>query len=280
MNDDDRAFERAIRELMEDGSDRTPADTIEAVLLAVRTTPQERDLRIPWRTALMPNPMRLVAALAVIAIAGLAAFNLSRPAPGGVGGSSSPSPTVTRSAPASTPSPQPSPTPLTATWTTTYTSNRYGFSIGHAADWSVSPAHHNWTSSTDSNPGTGGTEEFGSPDGHVRVSAWSVAVQPGTSADAWIQAYCPKNTTPCSGIPARAVAVSMDGHAGVLVPFTNDVQAFILVANRMYVVAEWRPDLDQTVLQYGSGTQLVEDFLSTMHLLPGGPAPSVSPRPS
>jgi hypothetical protein len=72
----------------------------------------------------------------------------------------------------------------------------------------------------------------------------------------------------------------MDGHAGSLVPFTGDVEAFILVNNRMFVVGEWRPDNDQTDLKYASGTLLVEDFLSTMHLLPGGPAPSTSPRPS
>jgi hypothetical protein len=83
------------------------------------------------------------------------------------------------------------------------------------------------------------------------------------------------------GIQARAVAVSMDGHAGLLVPFTDDVQAFILVDNRMYVVAEWRPNSDGTVATYGGGQRLVEDYLSTMRLLPGGPAPSASiPRPS
>ena len=250
MNDDDRAFERAIRGLLEDGSDRTSAETIDAVLLAVRTTPQERDLRIPWRTSPMSNPMRLVAAIAIAVVAGVAAINLFRPT-GGVGGLPSPSPTVTPSAPAPTPSPQPSPTPLTATWTT-YTSTRYGFSIGHPADWTVDPSKHVWTLAKDT-PSfqSSGIESFNSPDGHVRASAWSVAVKPGTSADAWLQTYCPKNTYACSEIQAGAVAVSMDGHAGLLVRFTDDTQAFILVNNRMYVVADWRPDSDQTVSIYG-----------------------------
>jgi hypothetical protein len=105
MNDD-HDFEHATREFLDDGSDRTPAATIDAVLLAVRTTPQERDLRIPWRTAPMSNPVRLVAAIAVIVVAGVAAFNLFGPSPdvGGVGAggepSASPSP-----APTSTPTP-------------------------------------------------------------------------------------------------------------------------------------------------------------------------------
>src|SRR6476660_3954493 len=125
MNDD-HDFERATRALLEDGSDRTPLATIDAVLLAVRTTPQERDLRIPWRTAPMPIPMRLVAAIAVIVVAGAAAFSLFKPS-SGAGALSTPSPTVTPSAPAPSPSPQPTPFLIgSATWTS-YTSTRYAF---------------------------------------------------------------------------------------------------------------------------------------------------------
>ncbi len=124
------------------------------------------------------------------------------------------------------------------------------------------------------------TEGFIAPGQAILASAWSVAVAPGTSAAAWIQTYCPKATSPCTGIPARTVAVTMDGHAGSLVTFTDDVEAFFLVNNRMYIVAEWLTPTDPAVLSYGGGTKLVDDYVSTMHLLPGGPAPSISPRPS
>jgi hypothetical protein len=67
MNDD-HAFESASQEWLRDGSDRTPAAAIDAVLLAVRTTPQERDLRIPWRTAPMSNRMRLLVAFAAVLV--------------------------------------------------------------------------------------------------------------------------------------------------------------------------------------------------------------------
>jgi hypothetical protein len=278
MNDD-QSFERATREFMEEGSDRTSAATIDAVLLAVRTTPQERGLRIPWRTVPMSNPMRLVAAIAVIVIVGVAAANLFGGSPGIGGVGSSPSPALT-------PSPA-APTPSTAT-STTYLSNRYGFSIGHPADWTERPAVSTWVAPV-GNAGAGGaadpmgtsTEGFIGPGSTILVSAWSVAVAPGTSAQAWIQTYCLKVTPPCTGIPARTDAVSMDGHAGSLVRFTEDVEAFVLVNNRMYIVAEWQADNDLADLAgYASGTLLVGDFLSTMHLLPGGPAPSASPRPS
>jgi len=93
MNDD-TAFERATRELMELGSDRTPDTTIDAVLLAVRTTPQERDLRIPWRNAPMSNLTRLVAAIAIIVVVGVAALIAINRGPN-VGGLAAPTPTAT-----------------------------------------------------------------------------------------------------------------------------------------------------------------------------------------
>jgi len=291
MNDD-QAFERATREFMEVGSDRTSAATVDAVLLAVRTTPQERDLRIPWRTAPMSNPMRFAAAIAVVIVIGVALliglnFGTGSSNVGGPGGAG-PTPAPTPSVLPPSPSPQPSVATGTATWTT-YTSNRYGFTIGHPANWTERPATSTWAlPAGNGSAGAGGpddpmgtsTEGFIAPGQAILASAWSVAVAPGTSAATWIQTYCPKATSPCTGIPAQTVAVSMDGHAGSLVRFSDDVEAFVLVNNRMYIVGEWLADKDPTVAGYGGGTKLVEDYLSTMHLLPAGSAPSASPRPS
>jgi hypothetical protein len=64
-------FERAVRDWLEDGSDRTPRPAIDAVLLAVKTTRQERDLRIPRRFTQMPTYVRLVAGIAIVAVVGL-----------------------------------------------------------------------------------------------------------------------------------------------------------------------------------------------------------------
>jgi hypothetical protein len=74
----DQPFERAVRDWLEDGSDRTPRPAIDAVLLAVKTTRQERDLGIPRRFTQMPTYMRLAAAIAIVAVVGvgvLAYFN-------------------------------------------------------------------------------------------------------------------------------------------------------------------------------------------------------------
>ena len=288
MNDD-QAFERATREFMEVGSDRTSAATVDAVLLAVRTTPQERDLRIPWRTTPMSNLMRLVtlAVLALLVIA-VVAFSL-RPTSGAVGGGgspspSSPSPTASPSALAASPSAQPTPYSIdTATWTT-YTSARYGFSISHPADWFVhTTATRDWTYPADATVDMYSTalETFVNGDSSIAAAAWSVAVKSGTTLDAWIQAYCAlaESSVPsdCTTMPGRTVAASMDGHAGSLVRFTQDTQAFFLVNGRIYVVAIWQAE-DWIP---GGVSRLLEAYLSTMHLLPGGPGPSgASPSPS
>ncbi len=287
MNDD-QAFERATRAFLEEGSDTTPAAAIDAVLLAVRTTPQERDLRIPWRIAPMPKPMRLVAAIAIIVVVGVAAFSLLRPSPGvgGVGGASTPSPAVSPSAPATSPSTRPTPTPYsinTTTWTT-YTSARYGFSIGYPADWSVhTRATRDWTYPADATVNMYSTalETFVDPGSTIAAAAWSVAVKSGTTLDAWIQAYCAlaesSVPTDCTTMPGRTAAATMDGHAGSLVRFTQDTQAFFLVNNRMYVVAIWQAE----AFIPGGVSRLLEAYLSTMHLLPAGPSHSgASPSPS
>ena len=67
----DQLFERAVRDWLEDGSDRTPRPAIDAVLLAVKTTRQERDLRIPRRFKQMPTYMRLAAGIAIVAVVGV-----------------------------------------------------------------------------------------------------------------------------------------------------------------------------------------------------------------
>lgn len=279
MNDD-LAFERATRELMEDGSDRTPPATIDAVLLAVRTTPQERDLRIPWRTVPMSTPMRLVATIAVIVVAGVGAFYLLGPTPG-VGGVSGPPPSMTPSAPAPTTSPSPSLNPLdTAAWTT-YVSDRYGFSIAHPADWAERPSDHVWTLAKDADWLNTASEGFIAPGDAILATAWSVSVKPGTTVEAWLQTYCPKNTTPCTVIQPQSVPVTMDGHAGLLVQFTGDTQAFSLIDNRIYAVAVWEPNSDPRTAPYGGAVRLLEAYLSTVRLLPGGPASTTAtPSPS
>ena len=71
MNDK-RDFDRAIDGWLDDGSDATPPEVINAVLLAAMSTPQERDFRISWRTSPMKRLAFAVAAVAVLAVSGTA----------------------------------------------------------------------------------------------------------------------------------------------------------------------------------------------------------------
>jgi hypothetical protein len=89
----DQQFERAVRDWLEDGSDRTPRSAIDGVLLAVRTTRQERDLRIPWRFTRMTTTMRLAAGIAIVAVIGVGALQLLGPG-SGIGSKPTPSPTT------------------------------------------------------------------------------------------------------------------------------------------------------------------------------------------
>jgi hypothetical protein len=104
---DDREFQRAITDWLETGSDRTPPHAIDAVLLAVRSTRQDRPLPVPWSTPQMPPIARyLIAAAAIVAIS-FVALNVAG-LPRYVAG------------PAATPSlsPTPTPTPVPAALTT------------------------------------------------------------------------------------------------------------------------------------------------------------------
>ncbi len=161
----------------------------------------------------------------------------------------------------------------TSTWTT-YVSDRYGFSIDHPAGWTERPADHTWTLAADTDWLSSATEQFHGPE--LLVSAWSLPVEPGTTAEAWLQAYCPSLHATCTGLEDQTVTVTLDGHPGSLVRYAEDTQAFILVDDRIYVVAAWQPESDASAAPYGGATRLLEGFLSTMHLLPGGPGASSS----
>jgi Tol biopolymer transport system component len=85
MNDD-RSLERAARSWLETGATQAPDRAVEAALLRIETTPQERDLRIPWRLPKMTTPARVAAAavIGVLAVGG-AFFYFGGPGQSSVG---------------------------------------------------------------------------------------------------------------------------------------------------------------------------------------------------
>ncbi len=79
---DDRSLERAARSWLEAGPSQAPDRAVEAALLRIETTPQERDLGVPWRFPTMTTPARVASAavIGVLAIGG-ALFMLGSPGP-------------------------------------------------------------------------------------------------------------------------------------------------------------------------------------------------------
>ena len=102
---DDRSLERAARSWIEVGPTRAPSQAVDAALLRIETTPQERDLRIPWRITVMPIYARVAAAAIVgVLLVGGALYMFS---PGGRSGVGAPVPSpATASPPITTPSPE------------------------------------------------------------------------------------------------------------------------------------------------------------------------------
>jgi hypothetical protein len=278
----DQSFERAVGTWLESGSDRTPPAAIDAVLLAVKTTPQERDLRIPRRFITMPTYMRLAAVIAIVAVVGVGALMYSNREPG-IGGQPTPSPTPVES-PTESPTPSPTVSLLDTSAWVPYASIRYGFSISRPVDWTEDPAQREWSFETDFEPWKHleATDHFSNASGDVGVSAWSTTVPAGTTVEAWMEQYCTaQNAGPCTDIHADAVDVlTGDQHPGRLVfGRESDAMAFILDGQTMYIVAVWRGETDPAVRPYGGARALLEAFVSTM-TLPAEPpqgSPAASP---
>ena len=285
---DEPLFEPRIADWLEDDPNAAPDQALDIVLAAFPSIKQRRAWRVPWRVPGMTTPLRLgltAAAVGALAIGSLLFVNRG---PSGPAGPAGPTPSATP-APAASPIPSASTSLLDPSTWTTYTSSRFGFSIAHPADWSETPATHDWTYPADVDWLTKGAEAFVTHvNGGVRMTAWSVATEPGTTVDAWLQAYCPLNMVDADASPdqcptfiGNASAATMDGHAGLLVAFPTDTQAFFLVDDRLYVVAIWRDEADPSVARYSGTRRLMDTAVSTSRLLPGGPAPAAnSPAPS
>ena len=107
---EDRSLERAARSFIEPGPTRSPEAAVEAALLRIQTTPQERDWHVPRRNRPMTMTARLLAAAIAIALVVVGGAILLRPRGGSTVGNGTPRPTVTI-APSSAPSIAPSPSP-------------------------------------------------------------------------------------------------------------------------------------------------------------------------
>jgi len=110
-----RDFDRLTSSWLAAGPTELNDRVLEAALDEVHLTNQRRRTTVPWRTPTLSTPQRLAAAIAIVAIVGVAGLNLFRG--GEVGGptpASAPSPTT---APTPSPTTSPSATAISASRT-------------------------------------------------------------------------------------------------------------------------------------------------------------------
>jgi hypothetical protein len=102
---EDKRFERGARSWLEEGPVRAPERAIEEALATIESTPQERDLRVPWRMPVMSVPVRLAAVALLVALAAGGTFFVAGALP-------DTSPTVTPVPAVASPSPDAAADPM------------------------------------------------------------------------------------------------------------------------------------------------------------------------
>jgi len=201
---DDRSLERAARSWLEDGPAEAPDRAVEAALLQIQTTTQERDWHVPWRKRPMTQNARLLAGVAAIAILLVAGALLLRPGSNNGVGVSSP---TTTASPSATPMASAAASPPAAlSLSATFTSARHGYSVHYPSSWTVKDATKPWSAIGQNNWGSGINDELSSS--RARFSGASQPLAKGQTADQWMTAYA-------NGVATSSWAtVTIGGQAG------------------------------------------------------------------
>ena len=283
----DRQFERAVSDWLEDGSDRTPGSAIDGVLLAVRTTPQERDLRIPWRIHMPVYARAALIAVALVVMVGAGLAFLNTGAPGGAGGA--PAPTAS---PSASPSPSARPSevaPGISGWTP-FTSKVYGYTLSYPSGWDATSATREWQPSD--GPGHEETADtFVRPDNDIGISMGlapagaGADIQSVAGLKAWAKGYCTDvRLQGCDTFTDRTEPLCLNAggdpcRAAILVRSTgttpDDAAEYAFFPNwpsvmltgapdKVTVVGVGRGDAYAGAAQYGGAVQLLKSVLSTM----------------
>ena len=291
----DRTFERAVTDWLEDGSDGTPKHALDAVLLAVKTTPQERDLRIPWR---LPMPaftrstaFAAVVLVAVVGVGGL--IYLDRSAPSGVGAAPPPAPTQAPSAsPGDSPSASPAAVAPDSTGWTPFTSTVYDYTLSYPQGWSATPAERTHQAGDTPERASTYSDEFGSVEADFAFGVFRLPA--GNGADlasvdglkAFAVTYCEAQSglqggPDCDTFADRAVSVCLPAGGdpcttAIVLPSENKdpgeegTYAFVPDASgtNVIVVVAYRGEGWPGAEPYGGTSGLLTSVLETMDVTP------------
>jgi hypothetical protein len=227
---DDLRFERSTRDWLELGPTEAPTSVVQAALLEIDSTPQERDLRVPWRFLAMPTLTRpLVAAVVIVglALSGLLLMQLDRRH--SVAAPSLPGPVDLT--PTGAPSPGASSRPLGLT--NTFTSPTYGYSISVTPEWTADPATLTW-----SGPDNNSVDVISFPEGGG-ISAGSIALRPGQTWADWLNEFQPPSLVAdgcAGGDPSTWPRLQIGTEVGLWQQMCGENgEAVVQVGDRAYV---------------------------------------------
>jgi hypothetical protein len=199
-----RDLERALDAFFAEGSDEVADRVIDDALLTIDHTRQRRVLSAPWRFfPMIPFARTATAVVAVAVLIGGAAYLL---APGGqVGG---PAPTTSPASPTDSPSPSPLTSALEtidpATWVA-YTSERYGYTLEHPADWTIEPSQSDWGPGTIHSETSTWADEISDPQGGDTAGGYSIFagrqdLEAGQTPESWTAQYINNKELDAGGV--------------------------------------------------------------------------------
>ena len=236
---DDRSLERAARSWLEVGPTEAPPHAVDAALLRIQTTSQERDWNVPRRAISMSPFARLTAAatLGVLLVGGV--LLITRPGSGVGGPSAPPSASVSPSAVAAVPSGPAS--PAIPALDSTFTSTTNAFTVGYPRDRPVTRATLVWRVDDYGNYDSALSDLIGTD---RRFLGSSTRLAPGESFEHWFAAYDATRLVPTCVAPAREEPVTIDGLDGVLDLHCPALYAEAVVnkGNRVWVFTTWHPE--------------------------------------
>lgn len=248
---------------------RAPDWVLRTAISTIETTPQRRGLLAPWRYARVNAYMKLAAAAAVVAVVGIAIWQLAPTGPGGTPSATptqSPSPTpVPTASPSTAPSPYAPPA-----LTQTFTSDIHGISISYPTGWASQPAITPWTTPADPvflEPTGDFLYDPSRDGGHLFLL---LASQPlSISFDEWTAAGL-------TGECTSSEPIVVDGAEGVLA--TGCSLAYVPGGGRVYLVRLYTSNDDADLRAFDTDAWL-RDILATVQLQPAdaidtGPTPS------
>jgi hypothetical protein len=246
-----RDFDRSARAWLAEGPSELADRVLDAALDEVHLTQQRRRLTVPWRLPTMNTPLRLAAAIAIVAVVGYAGLTFLDPrAAPGTGPSATPTAAPT---PLPTPSPisaSPRPTavdtmPLdTSTWTL-FTASRYGYTVAwpNTVAWINSPATEEWAGQTAFEMWASATDapwvdKFYDNATNLTMTAVATTIPVGTTEEAFIDGYLlpgPGTVPACTELAKDMLAILIDGHRARETTRCADQAAFVASGGRMYV---------------------------------------------